>query len=740
MRMTDKESMSEILLEALKRERILTRDGPLTQADVDAQIARLAGLGLKPRESVGLCFENGPECIAAYVALSCLNAVAVPQSPQIPDPIRRRLWRELGCRFAILQQDVAVLSEGNSVTAWPDEICFVVHSSGSEGLPKAIPLTLPAMRSNAWDTMRILGGETEILHLGSMSQCYTNGLFNSFILPLLTGGKVLVGPLASAFNIRSLVRLIRDVRPDLLWVNPTVLSLLRRVAESSDLDSVKWMVSCTAPLQLPDCLEAERAFQKPVLQSYGLSETLIVSVEHPRRNARTEFSAGLPVGGRESVGVNADGTLVIRNGAVFPGYVKLQNSRLTFEGIRGDPEPAFVTGDTGRIDPSGRLLITGRSAGVINVAGTKFGVEQIESILSEWPSVTAAAVIRVEDKNGVERPAALIQTDGTAVDSLALENKCAETLGPHARPLAIYVVSEIPLTSNGKIDRRSAAALFQTLHQTAFSSENRARNVSASRSGPPTLIAGLSHIFGETEVLEDQTRFWMKAGMNVDLRYTLDVPNEKRETLLLDQKVSRVDLCSLSFPDHAASGPAIEFISHGPRRARIPPEMNRPSAIRLLLKGTACGRVSDLDGNQMVMDERFSGPATILVSTPDPQAAGEILSSLGFRPEKMIDPRLAAMLDRLAASAAAWIIQLPLFPKLAARIVLTRDPACPANPKIDRIGWNGLSFLVSGFSKIEKILPLRARQAFQTDPQTKKEIAFFSGSGLLFEFLHMTRR
>ena len=706
--------MSDLMMGAVREGRILAIGGPMTTADVDAAFRILKAVDIRPREAVGICFDNGPACVATYIALAAMDAVAVPQSPVLPETLRRELWLNLGCRYAIEKDGIHRLGPGDA-PVWPDDVMFVVHSSGSEGIPKAIPLTAAALKKNAEDVMQALGMDCNSLHLGSMSQCYTNGLYNSFLLPVLTGGRVLIGPIASALNIRTFVKTVRTVRPDLVWINPTVLTLLRRSCRPTDIESVKLFVSCTAPLRQLDCLAAEREFGKPVLQSYGLSETLIVSLERPNRDVQTEFSAGEVVGGVQAVELESDGTLTVRNGAVFPGYASIKNSGVTFHLKNGIPGKSFVTGDLAQISPAGRLFIIGRRSNTINVAGTKIGVEQIEDVLLSNPLVLKAVVAAIEDRSGEERPAAMIQTNGRPeLDALA--DRCAEILGPAARPLVIHVVPEIPVTANGKLDRRAASAML-----------SRLTSHGGNRAESRPLIVGLSHIFGETRNLPGQVAFWENAGLRLNFRCQLPVPDEKREKLLHNKKSDRVDLSYMSFGGPTGPRVGIEMISHLPLvDARKGSSRPKPG-ISLFLNQDISQTITDPDGNQIHFGRAFSVPPTVTVTTPDAYSTGQLLSLLGF------------MAVNTAGAESSWSFQLPLFPKLSVQVILKEDESSPAIPKVDEGGWNGLSFLVSDLSFVSRYLPLCGHQTFETDSESKKEIAFYAGNGLLLEFLMISR-
>ena len=447
-------SIFEVFAQALDERRIRVAGGSMDALAVGGRLQALRSHPIESRESVGMVFENGPACLENYLAFAFADVVAVPLPPTLPDAERQRLWLSAGCRYYVDLEGVHPIPDAlDGVTRWPAGIHWVMHSSGSTGVPKAIPLTFEAVRRNAGDVMDLLGYGTDLVHLGSMSQCYTNGLFNSFLLPLLTGGKCVVGPVASALKVRQYLQLVRSERPEILWVNPAVVSMLMRQGIPEDFTSVKALISCTAPLDADLCRAAAAAFGRPVLQSFGTTETLIVSVETPGRDARTHFSSGKIVGGRDAVVVGDDSVLRIQNGAVTPGYATCSAGEVTMTLPDGGvPTQRFVSGDLAMLSATGELHIIGRTTNVINVGGVKISAEQLEEVLRADPAVVEAAVTSLKLPDGGERPVAFVQARAP-IDKDRLIETCVSRLGSKSRLADIHVVSALPRTGNGKVDR-----------------------------------------------------------------------------------------------------------------------------------------------------------------------------------------------------------------------------------------------------------------------------------------------
>ncbi|HEY9163113.1 MAG TPA: fatty acid--CoA ligase family protein [Magnetovibrio sp.] len=448
--------LSSIFERAFAEQRIRNADGPVRFEDGgDTLLAALKDLGLEGRQAVGVCFDNGADCARAYAALAYLNLVAVPLPPSLPHDHRMDLWKRLECPALIDATGVTRLNP-DAGPAWPDGIEWIMHSSGTTGIPKPIPITIDAMQKNADDTVRHLSLGRGAVHMGSMAMCYTNGLYNSFMLPLMTDGVSILAPVASAFSMRGWLATAAAARPEILWVNPAVVKMLLR-STGTRFENAKALVSCTAPLPYDDAVAAEAAFGLPVIQSYGLTETLIVTIEELDRKLDETFSSGLPISEPGTVTLDAEQRLTIANGAVTPGYPELVNHQPLFSLPEGTPGVRFTSSDHAEIDALGRCLITGRSSAMINVEGTKVSAELMELAMTAHPAITAAGVVAVADPRAGEKPMALVVVAaGHALDAQtldALSALCVERQGPKARPANIVAVESIPTTANGKIDR-----------------------------------------------------------------------------------------------------------------------------------------------------------------------------------------------------------------------------------------------------------------------------------------------
>lgn len=250
------------------------------------------------------------------------------------------------------------------------------------------------------------------------------------------------------------------------------------------------------------------------------------------------------------------------------------------------------------------------------------------------------------------------------------------------------------------------------------------------------LVLGLSHIYGETKDLNNQVAFWQSKGLKLKFSWRLPVPYEKQQILLNNPDARYVDLKYLSFGEDNI-GTGIEFVNHQPSSKMENPM--RGSALTLALQGSKYQKITDLEGNTCIIDPQLSYPVTVIATTPDTQASGNLLSILGFQSIKSFFENGDKLGQLCSTVDQCWVLQLPLFPRLSVRVVLIEEKDQPRVTKIDKIGWNGFSFLTSDLDLVSTRLPLKAYQRITSDDGRMREAAFYNEDGLLIEFLKINK-
>jgi acyl-CoA synthetase (AMP-forming)/AMP-acid ligase II/acyl carrier protein len=341
------------------------------------------------------------------------------------------------------------------------DTAVILFTSGSESLPKAVPLSHKNILSNIRDLpSKVTLRENDVL-MGILPPFHSFGLTGTLVLPLCMGMRTVYYP--NPTEGATLARLIKGYRVSILVGTPSFLGAIGRVAGPDDLDTLRLAVSGAEPC--PERLYALIEERRPglkILEGYGATEcSPIISLnqeDHPR-----PFTIGrimpslnyvlLDVETGKEVGTGQDGILLVRGPSVFEGYLNYdgQPPFVEFAGKRW-----YNTGDLVREDDRGTLTFSGRLKRFVKRGGEMISLPSIETVLqTHFPSERDdKPMIAVESTAGEESPALVLftrkETDLTTVNRYIRE----AGLTPLHHIHRIIKLDEIPIMGTGKTDYR----------------------------------------------------------------------------------------------------------------------------------------------------------------------------------------------------------------------------------------------------------------------------------------------
>jgi long-chain acyl-CoA synthetase len=233
-----------------------------------------------------------------------------------------------------------------------------------------------------------------------------------------------------------------------------------------DLTSLMGCFSGGAPLPPEVCRQFEAKTGAVIFEGYGLSETAPVASANPTdKSIRKIGSIGFPLPGTDikildietglaEKPVGEDGEIAISGPQVMKGYWnKPEENRAVFREIDG--KRYFLTGDIGRIDEEGYIVITDRKKDLILVGGFNVYPRDVEDILFQHPKVAIAAVVGVPDPRSGESVKAFIQLKpGETATKTEILEFCKTHMAGYKRPKLIEFRNELPISPIGKILRR----------------------------------------------------------------------------------------------------------------------------------------------------------------------------------------------------------------------------------------------------------------------------------------------
>lgn len=446
--------------------------------------SELVARGVRPEDRVGIWAEQSSDLLVGFVGIMAAGAAYVPLDPSYPKERLERIATDAGLRLVVVphrhREGAGALGLGLVATTFEasdagapvdlpvlDEhlAAYVIFTSGSTGRPKGVVIEHAALAS----TLRWLIEDCD-LHpgdrvMGTASPAYDASV-PTFFLPLVTGGTLI--SLASEVTVDpyALAEAIAHYRPRAMQTSPTMLQMLAETGWEGDPRLDLWVGG--------DQIKASSIrYIVPRVHElcnyYGPTEAT-VEVTVARLTAEdTDAPVGRPpdhVGcyvldpDRRRVPSGTAGELFLTGPTLARGYLdrpELTAERFVSLSLDGAPPVrAYRTGDLARFRDDGSLLILGRLDDQIKIRGYLVEPREVEVRLMEHPQVHDAAVLAVATGEDERRLVAYVRSEG-APSARSLRAFVRQALPEHMVPTTIIDVASLPLTSNGKVDRKQLA-------------------------------------------------------------------------------------------------------------------------------------------------------------------------------------------------------------------------------------------------------------------------------------------
>ena len=345
----------------------------------------------------------------------------------------------------------------------PSDTAVLAYTSGTTGAAKAVTLSHRNLIASIKAAMLAWRWAPDDLLVHALPLFHQHGL-GGVHATLIAGSEAIVH---DRFDPEALCATISSQKASVLFGVPAMYERLVTWAAANenrpDLESLRLVVSGSAPLSPALARRARALFGEFPLERYGLTESGL-DVSNPFDGPRRPGTVGLPLPGIQLVIAGADGApvpdgqdgeIVLRGPQVFTGYrARPDANELAFLG-----DGWFRTGDIGRIDAcDGYLSITGRIKELIITGGMNVYPNEIELALELDSAVAEAAVVGVASQRwGEEVVAVVVPTHADGFDADRVLANVRERLSPYKCPKRVVVVRELPRNASGKLLRRELA-------------------------------------------------------------------------------------------------------------------------------------------------------------------------------------------------------------------------------------------------------------------------------------------
>jgi len=468
-------------------------------AEFDTAVNRtatlLVSLGLHKGDVVSLLMPNSVEYVIAYFACWKLGALAGPVNSLLkPEelvyivsnseakvllvhsdflPTIQSIRHNLPTLRRVITFDDELKSTHGvgpsgslpEVNINKDDEAIIIYTSGTTGKPKGCLLTHGNVIANARQIVEWLHFTERDRLLTIMPLFHMNAVSVSTMSALYAGGSTVVSP---KFSASRFWETISHYQITSFGSVATMLSILlttypKGVPEGLATDSLRFAMCGSAPVPAEVLKRFEETFNCLVIEGYGLSESTCRSTFNPPDERRRAGSCGLPIGNEmrvldeddREVKDGALGEIVLRGENVLKGYYK--NPEATAAAFRSG---WFHTGDIGYRDPDGFFYIVDRKSDMIIRGGENIYPREIDEVLYQHPSVSAAAAIGVADPlYGEEVAAFIVLKDGATTTEDEVLTFCRQRLADYKCPKTVRFVKEIPKGPTGKLLKRELSRL-----------------------------------------------------------------------------------------------------------------------------------------------------------------------------------------------------------------------------------------------------------------------------------------
>ena len=478
---------------------VLLGEKSLTYAELNKranQVARrLRTCGVRPEVAVGICMDRSIDLVVGLLGILKAGGAYVPLDTEYPEQRLRYMIEDAGVRVMLTQASLAEALSGRCEqilcldTDWDsiasesvDDLpcdasaqnpAYVIYTSGSTGRPKGVVVTHSAVARTVCDTNYVSVG------LGDRVAQASNSSFDAatfeFWSALVHGATLVVIPKETMISPEDLASHVRTFGITVLFL-PTALCNQVAGHDPSAFSSLSYLLF-GGEMADPAAVRSVLSSSPPrhLLHMYGPTESTTYASWHSVENLSEDASTvpiGLPVSNTQiylldrycrPVPIGVAGELYVGGDGLARGYLyrpELTAERFLPNPFSGTPGSRFYrTGDVARHLPNGAIEFMGRGDEQVKIRGYRIELGEIECILREHEGVREVVVLAREDTPGQKRLVAYVvggEYEGPTTSEL--RGYMRERVPDYMVPTAFIMLAQMPLTPNGKIDRRALPA------------------------------------------------------------------------------------------------------------------------------------------------------------------------------------------------------------------------------------------------------------------------------------------
>jgi amino acid adenylation domain-containing protein/non-ribosomal peptide synthase protein (TIGR01720 family) len=575
---------------------VVFEDTTLTYAELDRRADRLAhhlvAAGVRPEQFVALALPRSADLAVAVLAVHKAGAAYLPVDPDYP--AERIAYMLQDARPAVVLTTAAIAAtlpavdrplivlddretaariakapddRAPAVATAVDGCAYLIYTSGSTGRPKGVVVSHRGVASLvAAQVERFgVGPGSRVLQFASIS---FDAAFWELVMGLLTGATLVLAPAERLRPGQPLAELVAERRITHATIPPAALAVLDPDALPQGMTLVV-AGEATAPEVVGRWSPGRR-----MINAYGPSETTVCATMSAPLAGEVVPPIGGPITGARAYLLDSalrpvlpgvPGELYVSGAGLARGYLDrpgLTAERFVACPFEGPGARMYRTGDVATRTADGELVFQGRADSQVKLHGFRIELGEIESVLLAREGVAQATVIIREDRPGDHRLVAyLVPKAGATVPGVAdLRTAVSEVLPSYMVPAAFVTIDEMPVTPNGKLDRRALPA-------PDFSGVASGR---APRTPQEEILCGLfAEILGASVVSIDDSFFELGGHSLLATRLVTRIRSVFGVRLSLRALFESPTVAALA-RQLTTDGPVVRRLEPGPRPADVP--------------------------------------------------------------------------------------------------------------------------------------------------------------------------